>query len=554
MTEPGALFSIKPAKIAGQPGSLAISRIAEIFGILTLAITLGSLIGAALFSGAPLGWDPAILLDCARLILRGWMPYVDYVEINPPMAHYINVIPVYLASVLHLGIPTTFNGLVLVLSAYSAAALLYLLSRLTPVFSLPSRLFLAAVCLMFSLWVLTKGEFGQKDHLFALAYIPWLYCRVIRHGRGGVPSWVGIVIGLIGTPLFLLKPHFCFIVAIMEAWLLLLSRRFSLLWSPEIFALGGWVVAYAVHFCFLPSEMRDALFWRWLPFIIANYDVYDYPIRLFFWSYLSKFWLVQIFVMVSALVLIVKPWLPRNWKLQLHGLVASTLLAWGIFVAQHKGWTYHLLPAILLEMLLAATILIMALEAEPVMTWLSNVRLDIRRALFLLVCICFSLLSLSMAYTLFQSGKIPDSVNDFVRLIDQKVPPDEKVAFISTSVTPAYPTLIYAKRLPGTRFLQAFPIAYLYKGVSPRSDGSPPYRSPSEATPEERRFLKELGSDILNRRPKLVFIDNGEHCQACPKGFQVEGYLEHAGWLKRFMKDYRRTESLHDFAVYTRVD
>ena len=41
-----------------------------------------------------------------------------------------------------------------------------------------------------------------------------------------------------------------------------------------------------------------------------------------------------------------KQWLPANWKLQLHGLVASTLLAWGIFVAQHKGWAYDLLPTI----------------------------------------------------------------------------------------------------------------------------------------------------------------------------------------------------------------
>ena len=133
---------------------------------------------------------------------------------NPPMAHYIHILPVYLASLSGVEIPTAFYIFVLALAVYSATALLFLLSRLTPVFSLPSRLVLAAVCLLFSLWVLRAGEFGQRDHLFALAYIPWLYCRVIRHGRGGVPAWVGIVIGLIGGPLFLLKPHFCVIVAL----------------------------------------------------------------------------------------------------------------------------------------------------------------------------------------------------------------------------------------------------------------------------------------------------------------------------------------------------
>jgi len=159
-----------------------------------------------------------------------------------------------------------------------------------------------------------------------------------------------------------------------------------------------------------------------------------------------------------------------------------------------------------------------------------------------------------MANALFESGKIPDSTNDFVRVIEQQVAPDEKVAFISTSVSPAYPTLIYAKRLPGTRFLHAFPIAFLYKGERPGKDGSPQYRSPSEATPEERRFLNELGGDILKHRPKLVFIETTAKCQACPKGFRVEEYLAAAGWLQRFMNDYRLTGSLHGFAVYARVD
>jgi hypothetical protein len=538
----------------GQPGSLAISGTASVFAILTLLIALGSLFGAVLFSGAPLGWDTGIILDCARLLLQGWVPYVDYVEMNPPMAHYINTLPIYLASMSGLEIPMAFNIFVLAFALYSVTVFLFLLSKLTPVFSLSSRLVLASVCLLFSLWVFKAGEFGQKDHLFALAYIPWLYCRAIRHGGSGVPPWAAFVIGLIAGPLFVLKPHFCVLIALVEAWLLFLSRRLSTLWSAEFMAVAGWVIAYAVHFYFLPVEMRNALFFRWLPFIIANYDVYDQPISFFLWSYLSKFWLIQIFVLISTLILIVQPRLPRNWILQLHGLVASTLLAWGIFVVQHKGWTYQLIPAISLEMLLASTLVIMVLERAPALSLLSKVVLALRTQMFSFVCFGLSLLSIAMSYAAFQSRKVPNSINDFVSVIEQQVTSDEKVAFISTSVLPAYPTLMYAKRLPGTRFLQAFPIAYLYKGVRSGKDGSPPYRSPSEATPEERRFLDELGSDILKHRPKLVFIDSADKCLACPKGFRVEEYLAAAGWLQSFMNKYRLTGSLHGFAVYVRVD
>jgi hypothetical protein len=554
MTELHHYFDIKAQRVPGQPGSLATSCAARVFAVGTTLIALGSLFGTVLFSGKPLNHDAALFLDCARLIVHGWVPYVDFVEINPPMVYYINVIPVYLAARLGIELQTAFYIFVLTLTAYSATALIFLLSRLTPVFSLSSRLVFGATSLLFSLWVFRAGDFGHRDQLFALAYIPWLYCRVIRHGDDDVPAGVSIVIALISGPLFFLKPHFCVLTAVVEAWLLFRSRRFSTLWSPEILVLAGWVVAYALHFYFLPSEMRDALFFRWLPFVIVNYDVYDHPISHLLWSYLTKFWVIQIPLIFAALFLMTKAGLPNNWKLQLHGLIASMLLAYGAFIVQHKGWPYQLLPTICLEIMLAAATVIMALEAETVGTWLSKVRWAVRRAMFLLVCFCLSLLSITMSYTVFVSQKVPDLMNDFVQVIEQEVAQDEKVALISTSVSEAYPALIYTKRLSGTRFLCAFPILMLYKGVLPRRDGTFPYRSAAEATPEELRFLNELGSDILKHRPKLVFIDSTDNCQACPRGFRVEEYLATAGWLQRFMNKYRLTGYLHGFAVYVRVD
>ena len=139
MTELQSLSSIRASRGSSQPDSLAISGTVRAFAISTLLIALGSLFGPVLFSGAPLGWDTGIILDCARLIVHGWVPYIDYVEMNPPMAHYINTLPIYLASISGLEIPMAFYIFVLVLAVYSATALLFLLSRLTPVFSIPSR-------------------------------------------------------------------------------------------------------------------------------------------------------------------------------------------------------------------------------------------------------------------------------------------------------------------------------------------------------------------------------------------------------------------------------
>ncbi len=552
MTEPCHYFPTGAPRSLHQPDSLPTSRVARVCAASTLLITFGSLVAAALFSGKLLNRDAGILLDYAGLVLRGSVLYVDLPDFNPPITHYIHLIPVYLAGRLNLEIPTAFHSFVLILAVYSAMALSYLSSKLIPAFSLSSRLLLAAVCLLFSLWVLRAGEFGQRDHLFALAYIPWLYCREIRHTGGAVPGWIGLVVGLVGGPLFLVKPHFCVLVTLAEVWLLCTSRRFSCLWSSEILAVAGLAFVYTAHFFFIPSEIRDAYFLRWVPLALANYDVYNQSMSEIARLFPTKFWLSQIALILGVLALIAMSRLPNNWKLQWHGLVASTLLAWGIFIIQHKGWGYQLLPAISLEVLLAGTLVIILLERAETAHESFRLGPAIRMGGFLVVCFSLSLLSLSMAYAMFASNKGSDLIYDFVRLIDQQVAPDEKVTFISTSVVPAYPTLIYAKRLPGTRFLQAGFIAYVYKGAQSREDGTPPYHSPSEDTPDERRFLDELGSDILKNRPKLVFIQFDKDCQACPKGFRIEEYLAVEGWLQRYMKNYSRRQTLHGFAMYVR--
>jgi hypothetical protein len=550
MTEARQNFSDPASSMTLLPDSPSTTAAFRALAAVTLLITFFCLVGAALLDGRHLNSDAALFLDAAKLVLQGYFPF----DFNPPITTYIHIIPIYLAHQLNFEVPTAFQIFVLTLATYSATACFFLLSKLTPVFSVSSRLLLAAVCLLFSLWVLRASTFGEREHLFALGYIPWLYCREIRHGGGTVPRWLGIVVGLIGWPLFFMKPHFFLIVALAEVWLLFISRRFSALRNPEILVVACWVLGFAVHFYFIPSDFRDALFFRWLPFSAANYDVFDSPVSEIVRQFSAKFWFFQISLVIAVLLLMLKSQLPNNWKLQIHGLTVSTLLAWGIFALQHKGWSYHLAPAISLEMLLATTLVIIALEWRESVNLFGRLQPPIRAITVVVVCLSLSVVSVGMAYARVVSTRAPDSASDFVSLIQQQVAPHEKVTFISTIPGPGDPALVYANRVPGTRFLPVLAIALLYKGVQPRADGKPPYRSPSETTSEEKWFLGELGTDILEFRPKLVFIQSDKDCEACPKGFRIEQYLAAEGWLQRYMRNYSRTQILHDFAVYVRQD
>ena len=113
-----------------------------------------------------------------------------------------------------------------------------------------------------------------------------------------------------------------------------------------------------------------------------------------------------------------------------------------------------------------------------------------------------------------------------------------------------YPTLIYADREPGTRFTSVFPIAFFYWNSEPDSISGSYYRKPEEMSEEERLFLQDLGSDILEKKPQLVIIQNTFECQACPPGFRIDHYLNYTGWQNEYMVNYSWLCELHGYEVY----
>jgi hypothetical protein len=70
------------------------------------------------------------------------------------------------------------------------------------------------------------------------------------------------------------------------------------------------------------------------------------------------------------------------------------------------------------------------------------------------------------------------------------------------------------------------------------------------ASPEERRYLVELGEDISERKCALVAIQATDVCQACPPGFHVDEYLARSGWNDRYLANYRCAGQFRDFAIY----
>ena len=63
--------------------------------------------------------DSTMYLEIGRYLLEGRLPYVDYIELNPPLIHYISVIPVFFADMSGLNPILMYRIMMFVLVVYS---------------------------------------------------------------------------------------------------------------------------------------------------------------------------------------------------------------------------------------------------------------------------------------------------------------------------------------------------------------------------------------------------------------------------------------------------
>ncbi len=506
-------------------------------------------------SDIPLNHDSAILLDCGRMILHGAIPYVDYVEMNPPITHYVHAIPVALAGLTGIDLPNTFHTLILLLICYSTAALVLLFGKPPFVFSPSAQLFVSAVWLSFCVFSIPIGGFGQREHLFVLAYAPWMVCRQIRHSGHRIPFGYSLTVGLLLGPLLLMKPHFVGIAAILEAWMLVRSRRFTALFSSDALVVAGCALVYAGHFLFVPSAMNEELLGRWMPFVAKHYWVYNCSFSdLLAAGFPKHYGMPAMPLLGLGLILaarkISQPALAKH--VELCGL--GTLLGLACFVVLHKGWNYQLVPAYAF-LALALCCLPVAVEdwSEKRRTFLGLP--SSLAATALVIGACISLIAGDIMLTrqgLANGSAVRPSLEKWIAFIREHGSPGGKITFISTGATPAYPTLLYTGNFPGSRYIQAFPIAMFWHGHETYGGRGPLEDGRSKRTPEEQRFLDELGSDVMVRKPELIAILDSAQCQGCPPGFRINEYLDRIGWKGQYLKSYHFVTRFKDFAVYRR--
>ncbi|MCJ7420250.1 hypothetical protein [Sphingomicrobium astaxanthinifaciens] len=308
---------------ATPPSLLPGERIAGV--ALLLAASLAVVLVLPLYS---LNHDASWYLVATAKFLDGAGLYSEILEINPPLAFYLTVVPV--ASARALGIDPTLSYFLHCAALGLLAGLwsLRIIARAGLAAGERRGLFLLVLAVLF---VLPIAEFGQREHLTLLFAMPFVLAQMLR-GEGRAPG-IGeqVALGLFGALGFLLKPHFLAIPAIMGLARLLRERDAAVARDPAYLALAAAAIGYLLFIWGMHPTYLD----RIVPLGVAVYASYGMPMA----GVLVRPELAAVALLASLLLRdrgCSRPGLPV-----LLGATAGAGLA---YLLQFKGWNYQVLP------------------------------------------------------------------------------------------------------------------------------------------------------------------------------------------------------------------
>jgi len=477
---------------------------------------LGALLLAtvALRGAAPvtMNHDVGWILHVAERILDGGAYPTDWVDVNPPGVFWLHVPPVALARAVGAP-PFVVFGLVVLVAAFAAVAASVRLgaAHFAPLRGDSGWLTGAALA---AVLVLGPGyAYGQREHLFSIAALPYLTAAAIRLERGSLSRTACIAIGAAAGVGFAIKPFFLLAWLAVEGLLLFRLGRDAPM-RPESLALISVLTAYGAALLAFASPYFGVV----TEAATLGLHGYDMPVSWLFWN-----WSIGVGIAAACAYAV---WRPPERALHAVLLTAAAAL-WAGAAVQRRGWEYHFLPVDLVAscslVLLAMSALVSSRPAESV--WRARLL-----AVGWLAVLCGSAAALVTPLV-----RDPGPRAAFLAQLVQTTregAAGRPVLFLSTSVWPAYPIVNASGSASTSRFSCLWQLpAFEFAQSRPRD--------------AEARFMDAFFEDLSRRPPALIFVDRARLKQGF--GQRVFDLLAYFG------RDPRMTPVLAEFEMWRDV-
>lgn len=491
--------------------------------------------------------DQALYINMGDLLLSGWRPYVEMYDNNPPLIIYLNVIPAMVAHVFALPPTLGFSLSVCAVSFVTLALSTAVLVHSGVVKDRKLSLAASASVLALAYFDLNQRiDFGQREHLFVLLYLPFFYLRYARSQNCRcAPKSLCILIGVLAGIAIALKHYFLIVAAAPEIVWFLMRRDPRLFFKSEIYACALTILLYLLHFFFLDRQILSGLF----DFIVPIYrEGYSYYTNSFVYN-LTTVWRTEFlyFFIAATLALVLSPLACDSGAL-LFGLLAFGFASLVIYLLAGQSWQYHVLPVRF------AACAALFVESGLLLSWMTKSS-SRKRLLYTALLLCglagycgwnrcveylyeeenhdkFDLSLLGFRGTAYATEMSP-----FAEKILAETKRGDSVLFISPAMSPGYPAIVQTGRRPASRYLHGLTFPLLDAVV--QTAGT---RNRAGLAALQGKMVREYGEDIKDNQPRLIFIDR----------MTVNDRLRDFGFQATYMKNYKVVDDITGILVYKR--
>jgi len=480
-----------------------------------------SCIGIALAWYFLINHDAAVYLNFAGLILEGKHFYTDLFDTNTPLIIYLTTIPVALSKFTGIASINWFFILIFLLLHYCIFLSWKVLRNHILFRDSPRDLGALITGLYVAIFILPNStfDFGQREHLLCALILPYLAATWVLQGNQLIVKRHRIIAGALAGIGFALKPHFVVIFLFAELGHVVQQRRLFAWLRLETIIIGGVLLSYYATMVLFTPE-----YFGLIPFLITYYKAYHSPVSVTVESTLGHISLAFV------LLLFAKRAPYRNIVIQLFFLALGGTT---IYVLQFCSFSYHAIPILFFEILMAAFISFIYLDRRFYYGFLLLFLIIIFSASFVEQRLKYKDVALSIAQTI------------------EKHAGEEAVTFLSSNVSPASPIVNYSGAKWGLNIACLFhlPAAYLeYRG----SGKEPPYHSPEQMGAAEKELHERLIKS-LQQKPKLIIVDSRKIKQGfLGMEFDFIHYLQNDARFLEIWTHYRPLQRIDEFDLYIR--
>ncbi len=472
----------------------------------------------------PLNHDVAGVLHFSQRWLAGEQMYVDLIDVNPPLIFILNLIPAAIAAVTPLSGPLAFQLCVLLLGVW-----IWYLSRRVRDPRGEGAIECALLDVLPVLFLLTAGyDFGQREHLMAMMSLPYILAAV-RRARGEIPR-LQIATALTAAVGLALKPHFLALPVLVEL-AVLLGLGWRALRNPVPWVMAAFFVLYAVSIpILLPAYFNSVV-----PLVWEHYV--DLGNQSLFWIIFTDrlgavIWPAMLPIAWFAMR---RPGVPRMLFL---GAVAALMSA----IAQHKGWSYHVLP---IELFTIATVLTLAAR------FLDRYSIAPPHLTVAVLSLVFAERALAvgeapwreMTYPSSIAGRLTDALREYAY--------GERVLLLTPDIYPVYPAINYAHARSTLRTMNL----WLLQGTNSEClpDGRR-YREVWEMSRAEFFMYRTVAEDAAAAPPSVILVSRVPGIPWCGQEFDFIEYFSRHPLFAELWTHYRQAATVEQYSIYVRED